>query len=51
MAILFAAVSFFRVPKYRGLGAALTGLAFGIVFAFSIPLAGLALKLVLATFG
>ena len=51
MAILLAAVSLFRVPTYRGLGPALTGLAFGLVFAFSIPLAGLALKLVLATFG
>lgn len=50
-AILFAAVSFFRVPTFRGLGPALTGLAFGIVFAFTIPLAGLALQLVLATFG
>ncbi len=51
MAILFAAVSFFRVPTFRGLGPALTGLAFGLVFAFSIPLAELALKLVLETFG
>ncbi|NEN06010.1 DUF2510 domain-containing protein [Diaminobutyricibacter tongyongensis] len=50
-AILFAAVSFFRVPTYRGLGPGLTGLAFGLVFTFSIPLAGLALQLVLATFG
>ncbi len=51
LAILFAAVSFFRVPTFRGLGPALTGLAFGVVFAFSIPLAGLFLKVVLATFG
>jgi hypothetical protein len=51
MAILYAAVSFFRVPTYRGLGPGLTGLVFGIVFAFSIPLAGFALKVVLGTFG
>jgi hypothetical protein len=50
-AILFAAVSFFRVRTYRGLGPGLTGLAFGLVFTFTIPLAGLALQLVLATFG
>ncbi|WP_426515407.1 DUF2510 domain-containing protein [Diaminobutyricibacter sp. McL0618] len=51
MAILLAAVSFFRVRRNGGLSAGLTGFAFGLVFAFSIPLAGLALKLVLATFG
>jgi hypothetical protein len=51
MAILYAAVSFFRVRTYRGLGPGLTGLVFGLVFAFSIPLAGLALKVVLGTFG
>ncbi|WP_345761146.1 DUF2510 domain-containing protein [Diaminobutyricibacter sp. McL0608] len=51
MAILYAAVSFFRVRTYHGLGPGLTGLAFGLVFAFSIPLAGLALRVVLDTFG
>jgi hypothetical protein len=44
-------VSFFRVRTFRGLGPGLTGLAFGLVFAFSIPLAGIALKVVLDTFG
>ena len=50
-ALLYAVVSFFRVPTFRGLGPGMTGLAFGVVFTFSIPLAGLALQLVLATFG
>jgi hypothetical protein len=50
-ALLCAVVSLFRVPTYRGLGAALTGLAFGLVFTFTIPLAALTLQLVLDTFG
>ncbi|MFF1634233.1 DUF2510 domain-containing protein [Leifsonia sp. NPDC058248] len=49
--LILAIVSLFRVPTYRGLGPALTGLVLGLVFSFTILLVRFAMTFVLTFLG
>jgi hypothetical protein len=49
--LILAIVSLFRVPTYRGLGPALTGLVLGFVFSFTILLVRAAMVFLLTFMG
>jgi hypothetical protein len=49
--VILSVISLFRVPTFLGLGPALTGLVFGVVFSFTIPLVRLTVQFLLTVVG